>query len=163
MSLHFILDGYNIIRRIPKLDSDNLRQSRKNLVDFIIKYQPQGSSRNGLTIVFDGKADILYHKDVSNIRIIFSEGESADDLIVSIILKSVNKKNICLVSDDRGLISRIDGLGVKVYSVSDFVSRTGVFKKNKLAQDNKSILGYSQIEKINRELKGIWLDSNNSG
>lgn len=161
MSLHFVLDGYNIIRRTPKLDCDNLRQSRQNLVDFIIRYQPQGSLKNRLTIVFDGKSDIIYHKDTSSVELIFSEDESADDLIRKIIAKSSNKKNICLVSDDKGLASSVKDVGVKVYSVLDFLSKVNPkpLKDKKQNIENKSTLGYSQIQDINKELSRLWLEN----
>lgn len=156
MSLHFILDGYNIIKRTPSLDLPNLKESRENLINIILNTRPQGSLKNKLTIIFDGKPDILHHKSTSGIEVVFSENESADDLIKRIINKSHNQRNICLVTDDKALISSVKYLGIKIFSVLSFLSKMQrpQVKKNDL--DEKKGLSYSQTEKINEELYKMW-------
>lgn len=155
MSLHFILDGYNIIRRTKKFDLADLRDSRDSLINFLLIEHPEGSPKNKITIVFDGKADILYHQNKGSIKIIFSENESADDLIRKIIAKLDNKKNICLVTDDNGLALSVRSLGVKILSVADFISKA---KSNKRNFNSSAIdaLSYSQKDAINKELSKIW-------
>ena len=58
MSLHYLLDGYNVIHQMPDLNRPALEDQRRALVHFLETRRPQGSSRNRVTIVFDGNANV---------------------------------------------------------------------------------------------------------
>lgn len=96
----------------------------------------------------------------SRFCVIFSEIDSADERIKRIIEKSENKKNIIIVSDDNEIICFAKFSRVKSMSVEGFIGqRKNISAGNALKERNpsKDTLNYSQVDKINEELKKIWL------
>ena len=131
MALHFILDGYNIIKAASNasLSCGTLEEQRNRLVGLIRENNPQGSPRNQVTVVFDGKTDFPYaslgyaREHVGEIEIAFSEGGSADDVIEQIVNECPHPAEIVVVTDDRGIHRRLGGTGVRWMGVAEFSSR----------------------------------------
>ncbi len=68
---------------------------------------------------------------------------------------SKDPKNIAVVSDDREIIFFIKSVGASAIGVEEFINPEGnPQKKEDLI---KTELNYSQISKINQELKALWL------
>ena len=161
MSLHFLIDGYNLIKRNPALANKRLEEGRQALVTFIERHRPQGSLRNSVTIVFDGQPGIYGVPTVSDVRVVFTEYESADDLIKERVQDSKNKKDIIVVTDDRQLMLYVRNLGAGVMSVREFTSKS-IFnnsrslKPGKPAQAGK-IITSSFEQLVNQELEQLWL------
>ena len=161
MSLHYILDGYNIIKNSKLSFPDKLEDQRTALINFIKENKPCGSMNNKITVVFDAKKAGLGFLnqevfDKSNIRIIFASQESADEKIKNLVESSKNPKNIIVVSDDKGIKFFIKSCGAVSLSPQEFINKTEV-KLRKAQRPLAPELSYSQAEKINRELKKIWL------
>ncbi len=57
MSLHYLLDGYNILKQIPAFRDLPLEDGRRGLLRWIDHSRPQGSVNNQVTVVFDGHPD----------------------------------------------------------------------------------------------------------
>lgn len=161
MSLHYILDGYNIIHQIPGLSKGNLSDQRDNLINYINNKLPQGSLRNQVKVVFDGKADVFSSNDYKNVGVVFSKGETADHKIKDLVEKSSNKKNIVVVTNDRGIKYAVRPLGAKVIAVKEFL----INKQETKASQAKINKGHENIKrvskaaetKITEELKSVWL------
>lgn len=158
MSLQYIIDGYNIIHhpqfsRLHKQEAD----SRRALLELIRIKRLCGSRKNKITVVFDGYSDVAQLKQhAADIQVIFSGSQTADDKIKRIFEAADNSKNTIVVSDDRQIILFIRSSGGKVLSVEEFISpKEKVPDKEK--ESSKPELNYSQMQKINEELKKIWL------
>ena len=163
MSLHYILDGYNITCQISTLALKDRQNSREGLIRLVEVYKPQGSAHNRVTIVFDGKSGILSDARVSSVKVVFSENESADDKIRRIIGDSAKKKQMIVVTDDKELRFSVRALGAEAISVADFLSKfkkqgtqvtRGTPAKNK--EDEKHISKTLEYQ-ITSELERIWL------
>lgn len=161
MSLHFLIDGYNLIKRNPALASKSLEDGRQAFITLIERNRPQGSLSNQVTVVFDGKPG-MYGSPVSReIRVVFTEYESADDLIKRRVEESKNKKNIVVVTDDRALLLYVRGCGACVMSCVDFLKHTSSAKVS--AKGKRSSSGSSKIisstfeHTVNQEFENIWL------
>ena len=96
MSLHFILDGYNITNKFKYKPVSDLRHSRFQLYKFIQENKFKGSKNNILTVVFDGKEDVISNETAEGISIIFSKNKSADCVIMELIESSSQPKNMVL-------------------------------------------------------------------
>jgi predicted RNA-binding protein with PIN domain len=156
MSLHFVLDGYNIIKQLPSQSQKKLKFSRNALLWFVEEKRPQGSRKNKVTVVFDGKEDVLPYKIDSSAEVIFTKNESADDKIKRIVEKSQNPKQVVVVTDDRELRFFVRRLGAKLMSVVEFISLKDKTQAPPPKDDKKIIPAH--IERaITEELKGIWL------
>ncbi len=163
MSLHFLIDGYNAIRRIESLRCIRiLEDARMSLIEFIQANGLAGSKNNRVTIVFDGKEgfDIGSAQNKGVIKIIFSRGESADETIKRLVEISSNPKQIVVVTDDRAIVFSTKAFGVNAMSISEFFSRV---KKRSVSRaagqkniESKLELTYQQREAINLELKKFW-------
>ncbi len=157
MSLHYIIDGYNIINH-PQFTCTLKTSSdvRLSLLALIRAERLTGSSQNKVSLVFDGyPAHPLPDYNDTDINIIFSRKISADEKIKMLVEESGNRKNIAVVSDDKDIKFFVKSLGARSVGVEEFINRkkTQNLKKDLLKHE----LTYSQTEQINRELKALWL------
>ena len=164
MSLHYLLDGYNIIHQIPALTLSKLEDQRRGLIRLIEHFQPQGSWRNKVTIVFDGRSEIYGRDDAKSVRVIFSREESADDKIKGMVQESDQRKNIVVVTNDREIKYAVGALGAQVWSVEDFLGKIKSSPSYRTPSSRtqtpvKNISKTVEFE-INAELKEIWLKKN---
>lgn len=165
MSLHYLLDGYNILKQIPAFNDLPLEDGRKGLIRWIETARPQKSVNNTVTVVFDGNPDFWGNTPQGLTRVIFSDG-SADDKIKSMVEGDADPRNCVVVSDDKDIVLYVRALGSRVMSVKVF---TGGFspsrslsksasKSSRQAKDcDGKYISLSRQEKINKELSGIWL------
>ncbi len=156
MSIHYILDGYNIIKQLPEQNKKALHSSRNALIRFIEDKHPQGSRKNKVTIVFDGKDDVLPYSIQTSVEIIFTRNESADDKIKRIVERAKNPKEIIVVTDDREIIFFVKHCGAKSVKVPEFLAPKEPKTHSKDTDDEKHIPAEVQHH-INEELKKIWL------
>ena len=159
MSLHYIIDGYNILHH-PNLALANkkIQDPKAALLEFIKINRLTGSLKNKITLVFDGYPDASgKSRDNADIEIIFSRHESADERIKRIVEASGRRKNIIVVSDDREIKFCVKATGAFCLGVEEF-TRLKVRPAHLQKTDTrKTELSYSQIQKINQEFKKIWL------
>lgn len=156
MSLQFIIDGYNITNH-PAFKKYANRKSdvREALADLISFRRLSGSRKNNVIIVFDGYPPSGYTHKLTNssIEVIFSKDESADERIKKIIDRCATPKVMVVVSDDKEIKFSGRAAGVKVLGVDEFVT-----VEDKNMEETK--LNYSQMHKINEELRKKWLREN---
>ena len=163
MSLHFIIDGYNLIKQTPVLNKANLEDSRAALIDFLNIERPQGSKNNQVTIVFDGKEGNFYYQvSPYSIEVIFSIEQSADDKIISLVEESAHPKAIVVVTNDRQIQLSVRQLKAQVRTVDEFLKKFNHAQKSKQKTNKKNsadekMLSYSLEGKITEEMKKIWL------
>jgi predicted RNA-binding protein with PIN domain len=156
MALHYIIDGYNLIKHRSFAARANTRDPRFALIQFLRQEKPCGSLKNKVTIVFDG-----YSGDFSlrglEFEVVFSCEASADEWIKKIVETTQAVKSLIVVSDDRQVrdFSRI--CGVMTIGIEEFLKSSS--KKASVSKDDssKAQLSYSAAHKINEELKKIWL------
>jgi hypothetical protein len=134
-----------------------LEDGRCGLLRWIGDSRPQGSVNNQVTVVFDGAegSDSLH----GEIRVIFSDGCSADDKIKRMVEEMPTKKNCVVVSDDKDIFLYARSLGTKVMSVAAFTSvRARASLSPTRGQDpGEKYISLSRQEKINKELRFFWL------
>ena len=170
MSRHFLIDGYNVLQSMPRLAERSLEDGRRGLLRFIQENRPQGSDRNTVTVVFDGREDVCGGGVATgDVRVVFSKGEIADDVIRRAVSESSRPQDITLVTDDRDLLCACRACGAGIWSVAQFVAeahkkgerrRTGVTPSRSPKTENKTI-GKVFEDKVNRELSDIWLRKRN--
>lgn len=132
-----------------------LEEGRRGLLRWIEDERPQGSVNNQVTVVFDGDPDYFGGMPQGQIKVIFSQGCSADDEIKRMVEEMPLKKNCVVVSDDKDIFLYARSLGTKVMSVAAFTSKTrGLHAR---ADRGGKYIPLSRQEKINKELKSFWL------
>jgi len=145
----------------------DLEDQRQQLVSFIEQNAPHGSSNNSVTIIFDGKQEVFGGMSSPAAKIIFSQGESADDKIRELVAMAGNAKNIVVVSDDRDIQYAVRALGAKSSSVQAFLKKgntergKGRTLKKAVTNRNEKYITKCDESKINAEMGKIWLKSDN--
>ena len=157
MSLHYIIDGYNFINHPLFARTHNAKKDpRRALLDFIKQKNLCGSSKNQITVVFDGySSDFQASQPDNRIDAVFSKEESADERIKCFVEGSRNPKSIVVVSDDKQIRLVVRAAGAACLSIEEFSGRHKETGKKEEIQ--KPELSYSQIEQINKELRKRWL------
>src|SRR5437763_1103195 len=117
MSLHYLLDGYNVLNQVPLWAGMAGGEGRQAMLSWIAASRPQGSPRNALTVVFDGSDEYFGSAQASGVRVVFSKGESADELIKRTVELAPKKDHYVVVSDDKGIKLYVRALGAAVLSV----------------------------------------------
>ncbi|HNV24330.1 MAG TPA: NYN domain-containing protein [Candidatus Omnitrophota bacterium] len=164
MSVHFLLDGYNIIHQMPFKNLDSLEDQRNRLIRFIENQRPHGSRNNKITVIFDGQEGFLNYQKSVIVDILFSCSSSADEKIKQMVREAVHKKNMVVVTDDREIQIYVRALGAQVVGVNDFLTRSSDAKNIKQIaradKDSAKNISKTLEYQINEEMKQIWLKKN---
>ncbi len=155
MSLHYLLDGYNILKQMAVFRDLPLEDGRRGLLKWIGEARPQGSVNNQVTVVFDGHPDHFGSSPQWEIRVIFSDGCSADDTIKRMVEGIADRKNCVVVSDDKDIFLYARSLGARVMSVPAFTAKPQGIRTHQ--DSGGKYIPLSRQEKINKELFQIWL------
>ncbi len=155
---HWILDGYNIIRQVDFLEpfeQKSLAEGRKRLLEFLARFFKEFLSNKGeITVVFDGSENGLpFEKPESvfeGIKILFSQGRKADQVIEELIIKSTNPKNVIVVSADREVKLFARKNRCASITPTEFVNMAFAPKKERT---RKPVLSREGLHRIEEELR----------
>ncbi|MDD4954165.1 MAG: NYN domain-containing protein [Candidatus Omnitrophica bacterium] len=160
MPLQYVIDGYNITNH-PSFTRDankHAKDTRLALLELIRIKKLTGSPNNITRIIFDGYPDTRGSADYNdlgpNLKVIFSQEKSADELIMDFLERAGNTAQINVVSDDKEIRIFARAAGAQVMGVEEFVMSKDKARK---ADPVKTELNYTQKHKINEELKRLWL------
>ncbi|MBN1823797.1 MAG: NYN domain-containing protein [Endomicrobiales bacterium] len=129
--LHYVVDGYNVIKSSsnPLFEKGVLRQRREKLLDLIAEQKPQGSPNNAVTVVFDGPAKVPFMDSIPDresyrgISVVFGAGKTADKRICDIAQKREKNSQTVVVTSDRGIRRLLAGKGIKFVAAEDFLRK----------------------------------------
>uniref|UniRef100_A0A7C4MQ12 NYN domain-containing protein n=1 Tax=Desulfatirhabdium butyrativorans TaxID=340467 RepID=A0A7C4MQ12_9BACT len=126
MSLHIIIDGYNLIRQTPELaelDRLDLELGRDALIERLSAYKRIKPNR--ITVVFDGTQALAvgpYQEKRSGISILYSQaGEIADGVIKR--MADRERERAVVVSSDRDVAHHAERAGCAVLRSEDFARK----------------------------------------
>jgi predicted RNA-binding protein with PIN domain len=119
MSIHIIIDGYNLIRQsgfLGSLDSRDIQAGRDALVEMLAAYRRV--KRHTITVVFDGSGapcDCPSRDRIQGVGIVFSRpGELADAVIKRMAARE--KEKAIVVSSDQDIIRHSAAFGCTTLS-----------------------------------------------
>ena len=126
MSIHIIIDGYNLIRQsasLSILDQQDIQLARETLIDILAAYKK--IKRHLITVVFDGTSAPQFSPNrdqQKGIKIIFSRtGESADEVIKTMARRE--REKALVVSSDRDVVDSAASQGAATISSTHFESK----------------------------------------
>ncbi len=126
MSLHLIIDGYNLIRQSPELldqEAQDLRWGREALLERLAAYRRM--KKHAITVVFDGwesGAGLGDRDRFQGMIIIYSpRGEKADEVIKR--LADRERERSLVISSDRAIMDHAERVGAAVMSSDEFIFR----------------------------------------
>ncbi|MDL1968101.1 MAG: NYN domain-containing protein [Deltaproteobacteria bacterium] len=143
MSLHIIIDGYNLIRQstiLSDLDSQGIQLGREALLNMLATYKK--IKRHKITVVFDGTNAPFFSQrrdKIKGIDIRFSRiGESADTVIKKMAV--TEREKALVVSSDLEIVNAVASQGASTISshmfetkiaMAEYMSEKGVDRENK--------------------------------
>ena len=126
MSIHIIIDGYNLIRQSTKLsslDQQDIMLGRDALVDILAAYRKIKPHR--ITVVFDGHNSPVFsppRNRQKGISLRFSRsGESADEVIKRMAHRE--REKALVVSSDREVADFAAAKGAATISAQEFETK----------------------------------------
>ena len=129
MSIHIIIDGYNLIRQsaaLSRLDEQDIMLGRDSLVDMLAAYRKIKPHR--ITVVFDGHHSPVFSQTQDRrkgIAIRFSpRGESADNVIKQMAMKE--REKALVVSSDIEVVNSVAAYGAATISSALFEDKIGL-------------------------------------
>ena len=142
---HYIIDGNNLLYKIKKfkklVKSDN-QNVREKLSYMIENYFNQANV--SITICFDGFENLPIK--LNKAKIIYSEKDSADNIIRSQIDSAKNKRNLVVISSDvKDIIRYAEKNGCLILASEKFAEMLNNFS-NKNTSDEKENSGISDSE-----------------
>ena len=126
MSIHIIIDGYNLIRQSKKLsalDLQDIQLGRDTLIGMLATYKKIKAHR--ITVVFDGTGSPVLSRQrdrQKGITIVFSKnGESADTVIKQMARREGEKALV--VSSDLDIVHSAESRGAATIAAEDFENK----------------------------------------
>jgi rRNA-processing protein FCF1 len=120
--MHYIVDGYNFGHyvRIPGREG----RDDRSIIKRLYRCPALANRANTATIVFDGAGTALRLGTDPRLRVIYSRGEKADEVIKRLLesLARAQRTNYIAVTNDRSLAAYCRSLGVRAISVDRFLS-----------------------------------------
>jgi len=120
MSIHIIIDGYNLIRRsssLSTIDQQDIQLGREALLDTLASYKR--IKRHKITVVFDGTnaSPFALQKDrIKGIKVKFSRnGETADTVIKRMAARE--REKALVVSSDLDIVNFAASMGAATISL----------------------------------------------
>jgi predicted RNA-binding protein with PIN domain len=145
-----ILDGYNVIHKIPQLKhnlENSLENARTSLANFVMTWTKTHTHKGSIAIVFDGRDGIINSsQSICGIKCIFTKTkQEADDRIISMVRNHPNSKEIIVISDDNYVTNNCKAHGAQVRP-ADFLTQP---KSQVSIQDDKHIDSKTEQEITN--------------
>jgi len=129
MSIHLIIDGYNLIRQsheLSSLDQRSLEMGREALIDRLVTYKRLKPHK--ITVVFDGMnaPSFTQRKDrVKGVEVRFSRvGESADTVIKR--MAATERERALVVSSDQDVVNYAASRGAATVSSAVFEEKVAM-------------------------------------
>lgn len=158
--LHYIIDGFNLVHKIPEVKRSN--NQHFDIIHYIKTNNLSGSKNNPVIIVFDG----YFNESVAQEReykILYGAGKTADEVIMHQVKITKNKAQLVVVSDDREIRDFLKREGVKSMRTYEFICKSSLQPaRNKSESIHDKTISYCVEREITEEMKKIWLRSKES-
>lgn len=121
--MHYLIDGHNLIGRVPGLRLDDPDDEAK-LIEQLHVYAQR--IRKKMTVIFD---PALYQalptsSPFADVKAVWAKrGSSADDVIVQRVQKARRPREIVVVTGDQALAGRVRAAGAQVLAPEAFLAR----------------------------------------
>lgn len=120
---HWLVDGYNVTRcaeAFAPAAAAGLRAEREALLELLSGFAAARVSAK-VTVVFDGPANVSAPVAAPGVRVRFSGGRSADELIKQIAESEPDPGRVVVVSADRSVTGYARGCGCRTSTPDDFL------------------------------------------
>lgn len=124
----YLIDGYNLLHATGRLTAraakHTLEASRKWLLVELVRYH--GPDASNVTVVFDAvnaPAHVRGEQEHGGVKVVYSRGQTADDLIEELIEDEASPRLLTVVSDDNRIKQAARRRGCVVLGCLDYCER----------------------------------------
>jgi predicted RNA-binding protein with PIN domain len=153
-----VIDGYNVIHKIPHLEQlmhRSLRQARDGVTKLAKEYQRKTGGVDTVCVVFDGRDDYRGSFSQEPAHHVFSGTGKGDDEVIRAVKRLSAEYNVIVVTDDNYVRNNARAHKAHVITVERF--KESVRKKKKSAPGMaRERLDESVRSRINNELRKHW-------
>jgi len=138
-----ILDGYNVIHRLPMLQREldrSLQAARQALITYCQTRHAKRGDVAHLYIVFDGTAHAghLPSQRMEGLTVLFTDGkETADDRMLRLIREAPAGSSFIIVSNDTYVYNNARAHGARVMSVEAFAAQ-GISRRHRTSASDRA-------------------------
>ena len=150
----YILDAYNVIHKISRLEAAlerDLRAGRQALITFCSEAIQRRGDISRIILVFDGRTEFHGFEDVlpRGIETVFSDtGEDADERIITVLEGMEKIQGKCVVSDDNFVQNTARAHKTRGMSVAEFEKFCGPVKSTQKTAPGKPALSAREADEI---------------
>lgn len=122
MTMHYYIDGYNLLFRITQAGMD-FAKKRKNLI--VLLNERAGLLKLNITLIFDAQyqTDELLRTHYHHLEILFTNyNETADERLIEEIQREASPQQVTLVTSDNLLSWKARRCHVKTETIDEFLS-----------------------------------------
>jgi predicted RNA-binding protein with PIN domain len=141
-----LIDGHNLIGRLPDLDLDDPDDEAK-LVARLRTYSARTGKR--LTVVFDHGLPGGWSRELSGggVKVVFaSAGHTADGILHERIRRSRNPRGMTIVTSDRQIIASAQAKGTRIVRSEEFAARLKAPPTSKTQTEEDIHLSPEEVE-----------------
>ena len=117
-----LIDGHNLIGQLPTISFEDPDDEEK-LARLLSSYRAR--TRKAITVVFDpgGAFALPRQRQLGGVKIVFApHGSNADRVIINRVRRFRNPREWLVVTSDRELSAKVEGLGARVQSAEAFAA-----------------------------------------
>lgn len=131
--MHYFIDGYNLLFRLPQKKSRSLEKQRDSLIEVLdVELAP---IKGEVSIIFDSSEEIRDFAQCAkkkNLQVLYApKGKTADDYIIELVEQRKNAKIITVITSDGDLARQCQYLGSQTKSIEDFFAFISTKSKKK--------------------------------
>lgn len=148
-----LVDGYNFIFKIPRLEGvverESLERAREELISLLARYKL--ISGQDFTVAFDGREQKEYppgstERFIQGIKVMFSRASTADEDIISLIQVFPNPKEVTVVTSDNSILRAATRAGCHTSPPEEFYKKiTRTLKKEKFGPTKEPTGKYQEL------------------
>jgi predicted RNA-binding protein with PIN domain len=119
----FLIDGYNLMHALglaPQGGKASLERSRLRLIEYLAAQM--GSEVGNVCLVFDSKRSVGHNEQIHRgVYVLFTNGETADDLIERFIREERFPADLTVVSSDQRLRHAAERRACPAWTCGEFI------------------------------------------
>jgi predicted RNA-binding protein with PIN domain len=119
MSLHYLIDGYNLLYALDAIPPGTWPEKRSAVLRFLKTHRLQG--KNKMTVVFDNQEGGGSRQGEADFTVVYTAGESADEWLSAEVRRSSNPRILVVVSNDQGIRLLVRGTGARFATIDEFL------------------------------------------
>ena len=121
--MHYFIDGYNLLFRLPQRKERSLEKQRESLIEVLDT--ELAHIKGHVSVIFDSSEqirDFAQCAKKNNLEVIYApKGKTADEYIIELVEQRKNPKILIVVTSDGGLARQCKHLGSQTKTIEDFL------------------------------------------